>query len=159
MILTPFKESGYCKRLESFSRIHSNKNLEKVKSITTITDDFLKNIKFRIVTLNYDKTQSSPQSYFVMANCFLPINNPEVKEVVRRQIYSYLQEERSKALTQEDKHLINMFSFFVDLGIRTNEQELTKQLTQEELKLFDSKTDINGKIHASISCGTIEKTK
>lgn len=150
MYLTPFNQSNYYRRLKSYCASHQNRIFSEALSAANLATEFLNNVKFRVVTLNYDKNGEKP-SFYVMSKCHLPCQNKTVREAVRNQIYGYLQDEREHAVLKEDKHLINMFSFFVDLGLRTNEQELTKELSKDEIKLFELHTNADGKIDAAIN--------
>lgn len=150
MYLTPFKESNYYRRLKNYCSMHQNGVYNEALSMADLTSEFLNNVKFRVVTLNYDNSDSKP-SFYVMTKCNLPCNNKAVREMVRNQVYGFLQDEREHAVLKEDKHLLNMFSFFVDLGLRTNEQELTKPLSKDEVQLFELYTRADGKIDASVN--------
>ncbi len=156
MNLTSFKDSDYCSKLESYFKSHQPKNMAELATITRLSDELLKSVDFRVVTLNYD---GNNQSFYVLSKCSLPCNNAVAREAVRQQIYGYLQDEKSKAITPEDKHLIHMFSFFMDLGIRTNECDLTKSLTDIEKEMFKAQTDLSGKIDAKISIESRENNR
>ena len=149
MILTPFKKSDYSCKLEAYFKTQQPNSIGYLGNISDLTDKVLRSVDFRVVTLNYNK-DGNAQSFYVLTKCHLPCNNPTIREAVRQQIYGYLQDEKAKAITTEDKHLLNMFSFFMDLGLRTNERDLTKELTAIDRDIFKDRTDLDGKIDAKI---------